>query len=254
MSKNIIVISHRRSGTHLTIDSIINNFFEYNKSSFLNLNEHKIKQPEYTKNFLKKIKQNNKIIKTHFLPDFSIYNLDNQLTKKIKILFKNSKLIYVYRNGLDVMVSLYEYMKKYDNKIKSMNFDEFLKTENNFDNTKEKFNRTVFWKYHIKSWQNSEFNDILYLKYEDFINNYKNTLIKIKQKFNLNIKDNIVDIRIDQNSNKLLKKFMNRFKGLQKTSVSARKGKIGDYINYFSEKSLKEFLKENENFLKNLGY
>ncbi len=39
MNKNLIVISHQRSGTHLTIDSIRNNIPVYRKNNYMVLND-----------------------------------------------------------------------------------------------------------------------------------------------------------------------------------------------------------------------
>lgn len=256
MSENIIIISHRRSGTHLTIDSIRNNIINYKERDYLVLNE-KISNEEYKKHFLSELKKKSNVIKTHFLPDFSLYNFDNEMNEQLNTLFDNSNLIYVYRNGLDVMVSLFEYMKKYDSDVQNISFNEFLNTYNNFDNTTEKFTRTNFWKYHIQEWQNSKYKDrIMWIKYEDLITNYDDTILKICQNFRLTKTDKLIDIRLQQNNpnNRILRKIKNKLSGIQKTSVSARKGVIGDYKNYFSDSTLNNFLAENSNFLKELGY
>lgn len=250
--KNIIVISHRRSGTHLTIDSIRNNFKDYKKHDFFTLNED-LKNDNYYKKFVKLSNTNSIVIKTHFLPDFNIYNLEEHKIEKLKEIFNNSHLIYVCRNGLDVMVSLYEYMKKFDKNVAESDFNDFLFTNNNFDNTTEKFNRFEFWKYHITNWRNSNYKNVYWIKYEDFIKNYDKSIYRLAN--NLGVKKNpkIVDIRLQNISHKtIFNKLINRFKGIKKTSVSARKGQIGDYKNYFSEDNLNKFANENLEFLKNL--
>lgn len=256
MNKNIIVISHRRSGTHLTIDSIRNNIKEFKSSNFLNLNEDTLKE-EQLESFITKANTEVNVIKTHFLSDFSLYTNNESQIKKLIDLFSNSHLIYVYRNGLDVMVSLYEYMKKYDEIVAKMEFDDFIKTNNHFDNTKETYSRSEFWKYHISYWKNSQLNEkLLNLKYEDFISDYSNTLKTICNNFELKINDKIIDIRLSQSNSKntIISKVVKKLKGISKTTVSGRKGVIGDYKNYFSEESLNEFRAKHNDFLKELGY
>ncbi len=254
MNKNIIVISHRRSGTHLTIDTIRNNFKRYKKHHFFTLNED-ILQEENQKEFFRLCKTNSVVIKTHFLPNFNIYSLPKNLVKQIQEVFDNSHLIYVYRNGLDVMVSLYEYMKKFDTSVQQMDFNNFIFTKNNFDKTEKEYNRFEFWKQHITSWKSSSYKKIHYIKYEDFLKNYEVSINKIAEIFNIEKSTNIVDIRLQNISHKgVVNKILNRLKGIQKTSVSARKGSIGDYKNYFSEESLKAFFIENKEFMESLEY
>ncbi len=248
MKNKIIIISHRRSGTHLTIDTIKNNFSVYKKNQFFTLNEKSIDKLDSINS------SENLIIKTHFLPSFDIYS---ENTENIKYLFQNSYLIYVYRNGLDVMVSLYEYLKAYDTNIQKINFHSFLKTFNNFDNTKIKYTRPEFWQFHIKSWQNSSYaKNILWLKYEEFINNYSQTIKKISEAIETNHNQKITDIRLNSSKikQKKLKKLVNTFKGIKTTSVSARKGIIGDWKNYFDIDDIKYFLDINYDFLKQIGY
>jgi hypothetical protein len=251
--KNIIVISHRRSGTHLTIDSIRNNFLDYKMNDYQVLNENSIKDFNV---FLKLLNNKIQVIKTHFLPDFNLYSNNDQVISELDKLFKNSYLIYIYRNGLDVMVSLYEYMKKYDIDVQKMSFNDFLVTENNFDNTTEKMNRMKFWNYHIQNWKNSSFNDkILWIKYEDFITNYQETINNISNFFTLKVKNDITDIRISENNSKnIFVKIKNYLKGIKKTGVSVRKGQIGDYKNYFNNDSLELFKNECDTIMKNLKY
>jgi len=252
--KNIIVISHRRSGTHLTIDSIRNNFIDYKKNNFITLNED-IRENSFCEKFFKLTDTNSVIVKTHFLPNFKIYKLNDKTTEKLQELFNNSHLIYVYRNGLDVMVSLYEYMKKFDKKVASSEFNDFLFTNNNFDETTETFNRFQFWKEHIESWQKYTNNNIYWIKYEDFIKNYETSIQKIAKNFAITQNQKLIDIRLQNISHKtIFNKIINRLKGIQKTSVSARKGRIGDYKSYFSEESINAFNSENKAFMQSIGY
>ncbi len=255
MNKNLIIVTHRRSGTHLTLDTLINNVQGFNKKKLIVLNEN-------YKLALEKIEYFNKkkipvLIKTHYLPQFDIYIENQDFRNKINLLFFNSNIIYVYRNGLDVMVSLFEFMKKFDEKIKVISFKEFLMTKHNFDKTSEEYNRIQFWKFHIESWERSIYsNKILFLKYEDLNLNYEKTIQDIANKFELKLKNKIIDIRLKKYKfkNRKIRKLFNLLKGRKTTSVSARKGIIGDYKNYFDDDSYKEFLKENSDLLKKLNY
>ncbi len=155
------------------------------------------------------------------------------------------------------MVSLYEYMKKFDEKIRQMSFDEFLWTGNNFDPGTEGLNRMQFWRHHIESWQNSRFADrILWVRYEDLNLEYENSLHTIANHLGIQMAKNIKDIRLQsyKTRNRRIRKLLNLLRGVKTTSVSARKGTVGDYKNYFSEQSLRAFLEQNGQLLSRLGY
>jgi len=258
--KNIIVLSHRRSGTHLTIDSIINNFKDYQKHDYINIDSTKdgFEKQISTEKFDDKINKKIRVIKSHFLPNFEFYYKDEKDADYVENLFENSHVIYVYRNGLDVMVSLFEYMKAYDKEIAKMDFNDFIKTKNNFDPEISNLDRIDSWKHHIKSWQESRFADkILFVKFEDLISDFEETISTISKKIGAKPDEKIVDIRLKKSNNNILRPFYNlskKIKGIKKTSVSARKGKIGGYKNYFNEENLKLFMEKNGEFMKKIGY
>ena len=258
---NIIVISHRRSGTHLTIDSIVNNFSVFKNIDFITL-EQFLNSNEAS--FFEKIKSNNNIIKTHILPDFSLYNINEKNAERLTDFFKNSLKIYVYRNSLDVMVSLFHYMQNYKPEFKHIKFSDFIKTFHDFEKTPNKFNRIDFWSHHIKSWQKSAYSDnILFVKYEDWISDYSLTLNKISDFINIKSDDKINDIRIKNTVDSrflnkywfsLKKNFNKIFKKQKITSVSHRKGKINDYVNYFTEKDYRNISQDVWQLMKQLKY
>ncbi len=257
--KNIIVVSHRRSGTHLTIDSISNNFKAYKKADYVNIDQTNSRHNKKIsiKKFDEKILKNIRIIKSHYLPSFDAYYKNTTDIDYVKQLFENSNIIYVYRNGLDVMVSLFEYMRAYDKNIDKLKFDEFLETKNNFDPQISNLDRIESWKYHVKAWKESEFaNKIVFVKFEDLINNYTKTIFNISEQLNIKANEKIIDIRLKQSNNlfRPFYTFAKKIKGIKKTSVSARKGRVGEHKVYFDNKTLKNFMDKNKDFLKLLGY
>lgn len=259
MTKNVIILSHRRSGTHLTIDSIYNNFKTLRQKPYINIDETRyyIKKPLLLDDFKKKLSGKPRIIKSHYLPDFSNYYQNEKEILWVKSVFRNSYIIYVYRNGLDVMVSLYEYFKSFSHDYKDISFTEFLLSSNTFEPNLTNLNIMEYWAYHINSWQNSEFyNQILFIKFEELISNYNNTLMKLANYLNLKTDPKIKDIRIKKTKTiqRLTLNSLRMMKGIKKTSVSARKGKIGDNKNYFSEEDRELFFYYNKEIMQRLNY
>jgi hypothetical protein len=258
---NIFVISHRRSGTHLTIDSVTNNFMAYGTYPYVTLdyvNKH-VKNPIHYSDVEHELEEHPRIIKTHFLSNFNQYVRDEQIKKKLDALFAGSKKIYVYRNGKDTLVSLYEYMKSFRPEIKGMNFSEFIKMRNDYDPEPD-VDRVEFWKYHIQSWMNSNYQDqIFFLKFEDLVNDYKTTMQKISEFIECPMNTTVKDIRLRNKNNRkwlvrVADKLVNQLKGIQRSSVYLRKGKVGDSASYFDTDTEQYFNDRAGDMMQKLGY
>ncbi len=260
MNKHVIVLSHRRSGTHLTIDSIYNNFKELRQKPYINLDKTRyyIKAPVDLDTFKKQLGDKPRIIKSHYLPDFSNYYKTQKEINWVEQLFMNSHLIYIYRNGLDVMVSLYEYLRSFNPEYQGITFSDFLLSKNHFEPGINQLNRMEYWAYHIEQWHRSRYkNQIFFLKYEDIIKNYQDHIGIIAKYIHSKPGRHFKDVRMKKKSAPITRAFITfhkRLKGIKKTSVSARKGKIGDSKNYFSEEDRKRFFQYNKDIINKLGY
>ena len=122
-NKNVLVISHRRSGTHLTIDSIRNNFKALRESPFVTLETLDHAHPDHlpVAEFRQSISDHPRVIKVHYLPDVSEH-LASEEARCAEDVFSQSKQIYVVRNGLDVLASLYEFRRGHDPLVSEMSF------------------------------------------------------------------------------------------------------------------------------------
>jgi len=251
---NIIIVSHRRSGTHLAIDSILNSFDIFNKKYF-NLDRLLSYHPKRvsTQEFKRLTNNKNIIFKTHCIPDIDSYFENNEKVLEIvRNLFENSKIIYILRDGKDVLTSLYYFMKRGGliHKISdNILFSDFIRMDNEFEEYSYdgKKNRIEFWKYHVEGWLNNP--KILYLSFERLkLKNYEEVqrignFIEIEP----NHIKNIVKERMTNFSNKFIIALIdrltlfynNRIKRKVMTAQQFRKGVIGDYKNHFSSEDIK---------------
>jgi hypothetical protein len=258
---NLFVLSHRRSGTHLTIDSILNNFnqFNCNNGQYFTLSLDKNPNQQIQKLF----DLQNCIIKSHILPNIKIYNPSSDYIQSLRQLLMQSPKIYVIRNGLDVMVSLYFYMKEFDQHVKKLSFSQFLRAPISLEPINN-ITPPQLWATHIETWLASDIlkQNTLILKYEQWILNYDQTLKTIAQFLNLPLSHNkIIDVRISNKANNKLafymgelKKKLKRLSGKKITAVLPRKGTINDYKNHFSLQDLIYFNKIAGKTIKKLGY
>jgi len=266
-SSNIIVVSHRRSGTHIVIDLIMNNFINYNKP-YINLDSIKGNHGNYgdLDFFKSEINKGSRLIKTHMNSNIFHYTRNKKINNYIYGLLSESRIIYVYRNGKDVMGSLYYYMKQFDESIKKIDFEDFIKMKNNFDSDTYQgdLNRVEYWKFHINSWVDRK--DILFLSFEKIVNGYSSAVFKIAEYINEEIPDNINNIIIgrkitfngfkflERARNKLIKLCYKRFLNKDISSVSFRKGKYSDYKNLYKKESISFFNSVAGCLMNKLGY
>ena len=255
MSNHVFVISHRRSGTHLTIDAISNNFPIY-RAGYLNvdqLTERHQKQVRAS-DIQAKLNHSPYIVKTHTHGDIRTF-FDNKqnLYSFLEDTLSSAKAIYVYRDGRDVLTSLYHYSKKFELVDQECTFADFIRMNNDFDQETYhgEMNRPEYWAYHINSWFGQD--HIFYLPFENMINHYEQTISNLANFLELPQSRDLIDVRRKTSKYQhfmlykiyhlLRKKFLDKYfnLGVRYTSVQFRKGQSKDYVNFFSEEDLRYF-------------
>lgn len=250
-NQNVLVISHRRSGTHLTIDSVRNNFKSLRMSPYVTLETLDQAHPDHlpVSEFRQAILECPRVIKVHYLPDVSNY-LTSEEARCAEDVFSQSKKIYVVRNGLDVLASLYEFRRGHDPQVGEMSFSQFIR-EPSFDRKAGTFDKVTYWAHHVESWLNAPGADqMLVLRFEQWVNDYRATIKKVAQFFGLSKDWFGADVRMGSASSMKNKKS----KQIQRTWVEPRKGEIGDHVNYFTPDDLGYFRSHCADLMKELGY
>ena len=266
MQKKVIVASHRRSGTHLTIDAIQNNFNVFqanppiNDLTLDNLSRHLVHSELCCDEIQRRIEGASCVMKTHAHGKISaFFQGDLDLREFVSNLFAQSKIIYVLRDGRDVMVSQYFYQQCFDERTKEISFSQYLREENNFD--RETYdgalNRVQYWVFHLNSWISNE--NCLKISFDDLEKRYRATLQKVSEFIDEPLNRPISDNRMS--TNRLAKSFSNFKRKLlpgkqeiRHSSVSFRKGKSRDWKNHFSKSDLEFFDRYSDGLNRELGY
>ncbi len=246
--QNVLVVSHRRSGTHLTIDSIRNNFKALRESPYVTLETLDSAHPDHLSvtEFRQAISDHRCVIKAHYLPEVSEY-LSPEQARCAKDVFQESKQIYVVRNGLDVLASLYEFRRGHDPAVGEMSFSQFIR-EPSFDRKAGTFDKVAYWAHHVQSWLNSTKADqMLVLRFEQWVNDYPATIKKVAQFVGLSKDWFRTDVRMGAVAGK-------KSTQIQRTWVEPRKGQIGDHVNYFTLDDLEYFYSRCADLMQELGY
>lgn len=153
---------------------------------------------------------------------------------------KYKKVIYLYRDGRDVAVSFYNW----SGKNKSEPFKSFLKT--NILGGKGYWGS---WHEHVNSWWNKD--GVLYVKYEDLVENTEGKLKEIAAFINLKVTEKEILAAIDKSTFKRQQKdFDKNFDG-KKVGVH---GKPGSSKEYFNEELNEYFYKVTKDVMNKLSY
>nr|DBA26600.1 TPA: hypothetical protein GDO54_010841 [Pyxicephalus adspersus] len=147
--------------------------------------------------------------------------------------FKRAKIIYVYRNPKDVLVSFYHFHKLYQKLEVTLEWETFLGLFLS--------GRVLHgsWFDHIKGWYtHKEDYNILFMTYEELKKDLRSAVIKICNFLDIKLNDDAVDTVVDKSSFKNMKqdplanyKFISeKFLDFEKGEF-LRKGTIGDWKN-----------------------
>lgn len=148
------------------------------------------------------------------------------------------RVIYIVREGKDAMVSYYFYLNKLGNNI---TLEEMINEK-----------KGIFpssWSEHVKAWKDNPYkSEILYIRYEDLLNNPIPELKKICEFSNLERAEDLLEKVIKGNSFENMQKKAQTFGGLGHVNWQGdkgvdffRNGKIGDYKNHMTKDLIEKF-------------
>jgi hypothetical protein len=156
----ILIASHRRSGTHLTLDLLRRNFpacrprmlpLENPHDSYLNLDRfeagHKVAcdEPEALRILGKSARP---LLKTHSEPDFT--EIDPARRAFLDGLLAKTKTVYVWRDGKKVMCSMWTWRRVFDASAR-VPFAEFIRQTDERGRS-----RVRVWGEHVSAWRAHE--------------------------------------------------------------------------------------------------
>ena len=271
MKDAIIIISHERSGTHLTLDSIRNNFSDYKHPEYITLDRLSPQhgKPISLKEVYAQIESGVRLFKTHFLPDYTDYIDDPDTRAFLKELYRQARKVYVLRNGLDVMVSSYYYICKFDPEFAAVSFKDYLRKPIHhnlafLDPTQGHVNRIEFWRDHVLQWRDSVYgDDMQVLRYEDWLADYEGTLQTLSTYLQKPVVGKIRDLRFkgevgtfsywwDDTLNKVRKRL--GIGSELRSAINPRKGVSGDYQNHFDTEDVAYFYEIAGGLMQEVGY
>lgn len=230
--ENYYLVSYPKSG-NTWVRFLLANYLHSGSVDFDNIQEI---IPEYNVN---PITQNS----THFFKSHESYNSSYQ------------NVIYVVRDPRDMIVSFYYYRLNANIINSDTSIQEYIYS---FLSNPGKFGQ---WNEHVRSWyEMKDHINILFVKYEDLVNDVTNEFLRIlefvnlpKEKYKL-IKairsSDFQNLRLAErkSSHPVIKKIKSN------NSYFTRKGRVGDYARYFDKKNLSLVEKIYKDEMKLFGY
>lgn len=204
------------------------------------------------------------LIKTHAPPTLEPFGVDTRLLRYVRSLAAESDVVYVYRDGRDVLVSLYYYMRNYDRGIRKVPFSHFIRMQNRFDTmprSKHRFNRVESWKFHVEGWL--EQSAVSSISYEDLYRDYEMAVMALATRLGLEIEANVKPIALPHSGylssrlHGLARRVAHMMRGQSSATSSAilpRKGITGEWVRHFSDQDISFFDGIAGDLLQELGY
>lgn len=243
MNKNILIVTHERSGTHLLINSInYKNNGDFISMGYIPPSSELFTMDKYITQVKRNVRYNNYdadvVYKSHHQVEFFEDIIDE--------LFERYKVIYVKRNPKDVLISYYYFLNKKQNPIKGFpHFKDWIfmnpeKIGLSFVDENpdphviiQPKNYIDRWFLHLNGWMKYK-NRFLTVEYENMLNDFNNQKIIIEDYLGQKISDNLPD----RNDKKL-------------PNFVPNKGIIGYHKEFMDEELIKkidEELNELQNF------
>ncbi len=155
------------------------------------------------------------------------------------------RFIYVYRNGMDVAVSLYHQNKNYNKP--DLSFDVFLRRF---------IRQRRGWFRHLRDWlENNRGFPVLYVRYEDLVVDKRHEIERIIAFLGLDVSDEAIERALEYSSLEFMKKHETKF-GVQPPDIEnrifdqfIRKGATGEGARYLSAEQQSWFLAKERRIL-----
>ena len=254
----VVIAAHRRSGTQLAIDALRRNSPDIS-DTYMSLEQietnHDASIPlaDFRRQLLSL--EGQVLINMHDLPRAEHWQgLDERLF--VRTILRNSPIIYVHRDGRDVLASLYYYMKSISETVRNQSFSNFLHGEMVLAKGGDGMSRPAYWAHHINSWL--AMDNLLLIAYRNLETDYDATVQRMAAFLNAKLNPRLQRVQAlggaeDQG---MLDAMLGRFGLWRRRSGRLdhpRVGKSGDWRRLFDRRDRDFFIKEAGETLRAIG-
>lgn len=196
------------------------------------------------------------LVKVHDLPAATFWKCAEERAFALSVL-RESPVIYVHRDGRDVMVSLYYYLQSFDEEVKNQSFSDFIRSESKLDGIDSGMSRPAYWAHHAQVWLGQP--NVQRLSYEALEERYETSLREMAAFLGIRLRRSLRTIDLPAKSGKpslvgrALWKLGRRQKRLS-SAVQPRRGSSGNWRDHFDDDDLAFFWSEAGEEMRRLTY
>ncbi|MCP3979792.1 MAG: sulfotransferase domain-containing protein [bacterium] len=255
---SLIVVSHRRSGTHLALDMLRGNLARAAEEPYRNLDRC---LPDHAERrdvaWVTRPGRGLVVFKSHSPGELSaFFSGAGGEAGRVNDLVQRSPVVYVYRDGRDVMVSQYEYEKRFDLTVRAMTFSEYLRSEHRLDpgNVAGAQNRPAYWAQHVVSWLDRP--NCIPTAFEDWRTRPEEVVDRVASLSGVRRREEFFDARVVR-ARGSLRRMIQRVRmrwSSRHTSVEFRRGRSGAWRSEFDGDALELFEAHAGRVMDRLGY
>lgn len=254
----VVIAAHRRSGNQWLIDALRHNSPNINES-YMALEQidpgHDANIPlaKFRRQLLNL--EGQILINVHDLPAGDYWaGMDERLFART--LLRNSPTIYIHRDGRDVMVSLYYYMKSFSETVRNQSFTQFLRADAAVDGDDTGMSRPGYWAYHASCWLKTD--NTLSITYGDLEGRYEATVRQMAAFLDVSLHQSLKPLRMPgpPARQSALESLLGKV-GLWRRRTGPeqpRVGRSGDWRSHFDKRDHAFFMKEAGEVMRQLGY
>ena len=258
MNRVVIVASHRRSGTHLTLDSLRMNALDLDPD-FLTLEAIEPGHPEHIPagEFERRLTSGTGtvLVKTHAPPGRAAWASEEAADYAEHVL-RRWPAIYVHRDGRDTLVSLHHFVATYSPEVATLSFGDFIR-EQNTSRGAAGISRAAFWQRHVLEWL--ELQPAANVRFERLRSDFGGAMTDLARQLELRLRPSISPVRISDpvpGWRRRLRRGLRAMTGraARSTAIRPRSGGSGGWRASFNDADLAWFEAEAGEAMARLGY
>jgi hypothetical protein len=257
VNRVVVVASHRRSGTHLMLDSLRSNVRDVQRR-FMTLERiepsHEKHMPVAEFDRLLRSQSGVVLVKTHALPGAGAWQAPEAAAYASELLAE-APTIYVHRDGRDVLVSLYRFVGSYAPQVAAQSFAEFLRT-NHTGKDAPGISRPAYWERHVLAWLDR--GPTTTASFEGLQSEFEASLRSIADRLDLRLRPALSQVRLQPRGRRVpvLHRGL-RVLGLRpagSTAIRPQAGRVGGWQQVLDEADLAFFESQASEGMRRLGY
>lgn len=206
-----------------------------------------------------------RVLKSHSPANVESFFGDREAAEIIQPLLESGKIVYVYRDGRDVMTSLYFYVRKVKPELSSIPFGRFLRMKDPLNVRPIGSSTNVeYWRDHVSGWLDQP--HILPISFESLVLEFDREIHRLSEFLGQPMPRSVANVVRSpragsmprsvwaRGTEKLFKLYKRLTTGVDLTSVDFRMGRIGSFEEVFTADDLEYFQHVAGEVMVRLGY